>query len=207
MHAERADECRPNVFVNTPDILHESLQTGGPSMFAIRATLASTMSPTYGVYAGYELFEWEPVKPGSEEYKNSEKYSLRPRDFAAALNEGRSLEPYLTRINEIRRAHPALQQLRDIHFHHTDNDHVIAYSKTDVKSGDTVLVVCSLDPDNVQSANLALDMPSLGADWTDTLVVHDEIGGATFHWSQFAFVRLEPWRAVAHILTVTRPSA
>ena len=80
-------------------------------------------------------------------------------------------------------------------------------SKTDVKSGDTVLVVCTLDPDNVQSTNLALDMPSLGADWTDTLVVHDEIGGATFHWGQFAFVRLEPWRAVAHILTVTRPSA
>ena len=147
MHAERADECRPNLFVNTPDILHESLQTGGPSMFAIRATLAATMSPTYGVYAGFELYEWEPVKPGSEEYRNSEKYALRPRDFAGALNEGRSLEPYLTRLNEIRRAHPALQQLRDIHFHHTDNDQVIAYSKTDVKTGDTVLVVCTLDPD------------------------------------------------------------
>jgi starch synthase (maltosyl-transferring) len=206
MHAERADECRPNLFVNTPDILHESLQTGGPSMFAIRATLAATMSPTYGVYAGFELYEWEPVKPGSEEYKNSEKYALRPRDFAGALNEGRSLEPYLTRINEIRRAHPALQQLRDIHFHHTDNDQVIAYSKTDVKTGDTVLVVCTLDPDNVQTANLALDMPSLGADWNDSLVVHDEISGATFQWGQFAFARLEPWRAVAHILTVTRPT-
>src|SRR5689334_11692118 len=205
MHAERCDEARPNLFVNTPDILHESLQTGGPSMFAIRATLASTMSPTYGVYAGYELFEWEPVKPGSEEYKNSEKYVLRPRDYAAALNEGRSLEPYLTRLNEVRRAHPALQQLRDIHFHHTDNDQVIAWSKTDVKSGDTVLVVCTLDPTNVQTANLALDMPSLGADWSDTLSVHDEVSGDTFDWGQFAFARLEPWRAVAHILTVTRP--
>src|SRR5688500_15211815 len=80
MHAERADECRPNLFVNTPDILHESLQTGGPSMFAIRATLAATMSPTYGVYAGFELYEWEPVKPGSEEYKNFEQYALRPPD-------------------------------------------------------------------------------------------------------------------------------
>ena len=114
------------------------------------------------MYAGFELYEWEPVKPGSEEYKNSEKYALRPRDFAGALNEGRSLEPYLTRLNEIRRAHPALQQLRDIHFHHTDNDQVIAYSKTDVKTGDTVLVVCTLDPDNAQTANLALDMPALG---------------------------------------------
>ena len=177
MHAERADECRPNVFVNTPDILHESLQTGGPSMFAIRATLAATMFPTWGVYSGFELFEGESARPGSEEYRNSEKYELRPRDFAAALNEGRSLEPYLARLNEIRRAHPALQQLRDIHFHHTDNDQVIAWSKTDVKSGDTVLVVCTLDPTNVQTANLALDMPSLGADWGDTLLVHDEVGG------------------------------
>jgi starch synthase (maltosyl-transferring) len=206
MHAERADECRPNLFVNTPDILHESLQTGGPAIFSIRATLAATMSPTYGVYSGFELFEWEPAKPGSEEYKDSEKYRVRPRDFTAALNEGRSLEPYLARLNEVRRAHPSLQQLRDIHFHHTDNDQVIAYSKTDVATGDTVLVVCTLDPQNPQSANLALDMPSLGADWADTLVVHDEVSGGTFHWGQFCFVRLEPWRAVAHILDVARPS-
>ena len=146
-------------------------------MFAIRATLAATLSPTWGVYSGFELYEWEPVKPGSEEYLNSEKYELRPRDFAGALNEGRSLEPYLTRLNEIRRAHPALQQLRDIHFHHIDNDQIIAYSKTDSATGDTVLVVCTLDPYNVQTANLALDMPALGADWNDTLVVHDEVGG------------------------------
>jgi starch synthase (maltosyl-transferring) len=206
MHAERADECRPNVFVNTPDILHESLQTGGPSMFAIRATLAATMFPTWGVYSGFELFEGESARPGSEEYRNSEKYELRPRDFSAALNEGRSLEPYLARLNEIRRAHPALQQLRDIHFHHTDNDQVVAWSKTDVKSGDTVLVVCTLDPTDVQTANLSLDMPSLGADWGDTLLVHDEVGGDTFHWGEFTFARLEPWRAVAHVLSVTRSS-
>ncbi|HEX8520583.1 MAG TPA: alpha-1,4-glucan--maltose-1-phosphate maltosyltransferase [Pseudonocardia sp.] len=206
LHAERADECRPNLFVNTPDILHESLQTGGPAMFAIRATLAATMSPTWGVYSGFELYEHEPARPGSEEYANSEKYALRPRDFAAALNEGRSLEPYLTRLNEIRRAHPALQQLRDLHFHHTDSDHVLAWSKTDVRSGDTVLVVCTLDPREARSANVALDMPALGADWNDTLVVHDEISGGTFHWGQFAFVALEPWRAVAHVLKVTRPT-
>src|SRR5919107_6434443 len=159
-------------------------------MFAIRATLAATMAPTWGVYAGFELFEGESARPGSEEYQNSEKYQLRPRDFAGALNEGRSLEPYITRLNELRRAHPALQQLRDIHFHHTDNDQVIAYSKTDVKSGDTVLVVCTLDPDNVQSANLALDMPSLGAGWSDTLVVHDEVSGGGLPWGPFAFVWL-----------------
>jgi hypothetical protein len=87
-----ADHMRPNFWPNTPDILHESLQTGGPSMFAIRATLAATMFPTWGVYSGFELFEGESARPGSEEYRNSEKYELRPRDFAAALNEGRSLE-------------------------------------------------------------------------------------------------------------------
>ena len=176
-------------------------------MFAIRATLASTMSPTWGVYAGFELYEWEPAKPGSEEYHDSEKYSLRPRDFATALNEGRSLEPYLTRLNELRRAHPALQQLRDIAFHHTNSDQVIAYSKTDPASGDTVMVVCTLDPHQPQSANLSLDMPALGADWADPLVMHDEISGATFHWGQFSYVRLEPSRAVAHIMRVERPRA
>ncbi len=88
MHAERCDEARPNLFVNTPDILHESLQTGGPGMFAIRATLAATMGPTWGVYSGFELFESEPVRPGSEEYLNSEKYELRPRDYATRAQRG-----------------------------------------------------------------------------------------------------------------------
>jgi len=83
-------------------------------MFAIRATLAATMAPTWGVYSGFELYECQPAKPGSEEYLNSEKYELRPRDFSAAAATGNSLEAYLTRLNEIRRAHRALQQLRDI---------------------------------------------------------------------------------------------
>ena len=205
MHAERADEARPNLFVNTPDILHESLQTGGPAMFAIRATLASTMSPTWGVYSGYELYEWEPVRPGSEEYLNSEKYELRPRDFAAAAAAGNSLEPYLTRLNEIRRAHPALQQLRNIAFHHVDNDSLIAYSKTDPASGDTVLVVCTLDPHAAQEGNTSLDLPALGLDWGAEFDVHDEVSGDTYRWGQFNYVRLDPWRHVAHILHVARP--
>ena len=162
MHAERADECRPNFFVNTPDILHESLQTGGPAMFAIRATLASTLAPTWGVYSGFELFETQPVRPGSEEYLDSEKYQLRPRDFGAAWAGGRSLEPYITRLNELRRAHPALQQLRDIHFHHTDNDLLIAYSKTDPhRRHGAGHVHAGLVPPTDRH-NLALDMPALG---------------------------------------------
>jgi starch synthase (maltosyl-transferring) len=207
MHAERADECRPNFFVNTPDILHESLQAGGPAMFAIRATLASTLSPTWGVYSGFELFESEPVRPGSEEYLNSEKYELRPRDFATAINRGRSLEPYLGRLNEIRRAHPALQQLRDLHFHQVDNDAIIAYSKTDPNTGDTVLVVCSLDSRAAQEGTTTLDMPALRADWDDRLTVHDEITGETYEWGQYNYVRLEPWKNVAHIFRVERSAA
>jgi starch synthase (maltosyl-transferring) len=92
--AEHADYARPNLFVNTPDILHASLQHGGPGMFAIRAVLASTMSSPWGVYSGYELFEHRPVREGSEEYLNSEKYELRPRDLVAALADGESLEPF-----------------------------------------------------------------------------------------------------------------
>jgi starch synthase (maltosyl-transferring) len=204
MHAHHADECRPNLFVNTPDILHESLQHGGPAMFAIRATLAATMSPTWGVYSGFELFESQPVKPGSEEYMNSEKYELRPRDFAAAAAAGRSLEPYLTRLNEIRRAHPALQQLRDIHFHRVDNDALIAYSRTDPVTGDTVLVVCTLDSFHPQQGITSLDMPRLGLDWQDRFTVHDEVTGESYDWGEHNFVRLEPWHHVAHIFRVER---
>ncbi|MGD9985228.1 alpha-1,4-glucan--maltose-1-phosphate maltosyltransferase [Pseudonocardia sp.] len=204
MHAERADEARPNLFVNTPDILHESLQTGGPAMFAIRATLAATMAPTWGMYAGFELYEGEPVKPGSEEYKDSEKYELRPRDFQAALNRGESLEPYVTRLNEIRRAHPALQQLRDITFHEVDNDAIIAYSRTDPASGDTVLVVCTLDSHATRIGTTSLDMPALGAGWDDKVTVVDEVTGDSYEWGQFNYVRLDPWEHVAHIFRVVR---
>ena len=202
MHAERCDEARPNLFVNTPDILHESLQHGGRAIFAIRAALASTMAPTWGVYSGFELYEGEAVKPGSEEYMNSEKYELRPRDFAADVAAGNSLEPYITRLNEIRRVHPALQQLRNIAFHHCDNDQIIVYSKTDPATGDTVLVVINLDPWNAQVGNTALDLPALGFNWGDTFTVHDEITGGTWQWGQFNYVALQPWDHVAHIFAV-----
>ena len=204
MHAERADECRPNLFVNTPDILPEHLQTGGRGMFAIRATLAATMAPTWGVYSGFELYEGEAVKPGSEEYLNSEKYELRPRDFAAQAATNNSLEPYITRLNEIRRAHPALQQLRNISFHHVDNDAIIAYSKHDTTTGDTLLVICTLDPHHAQAGTTALDMPELGIGWNDRVSVYDEVSGETWDWGQFNFVQLEPWNHVAHILRIQR---
>ena len=202
--ASRADEVRPNFFVNTPDILHESLQHGGPGMFAIRAALAATLSPSWGVYSGFELFENTPVAPGSEEYLDSEKYQLRPRDFAAALAQGRSLEPWIARLNAIRRAHPALQQLRILRFHHVDHESLLAYSKTDPATGDTVLCVVTLEPYTTVSGTVRLDLPTLGMGWEDRFLAHDEISGETYDWGQANYVQLEPWRTVAHVLCVRR---
>ncbi|HEX6402917.1 MAG TPA: alpha-1,4-glucan--maltose-1-phosphate maltosyltransferase [Pseudonocardiaceae bacterium] len=198
--ASRVDECRPNFFVNTPDILHASLQHGGPGMFAIRAALAATLSPSWGVYSGFELFEHLPVAPGSEEYLNSEKYQLRPRDFAGALAAGRSLEPWIGRLNAIRHAHPALQQLRTLRFHVADNDLLLAYSKIDPASGDTVICVVTLDPFTTVSGTVSLDLPALGMGWSDRFDVYDEVSGETYRWGAVNFVQLQPWRAVAHIL-------
>ncbi|MDQ3154382.1 MAG: alpha-1,4-glucan--maltose-1-phosphate maltosyltransferase [Actinomycetota bacterium] len=202
--AAKADEARPNLFVNTPDILHASLQHGGPAMFAIRAALAATLSPSWGVYAGFELFEHVALREGSEEYLDTEKFQLRPRDFAGALADGRSLEPWITRLNTVRREHPALQQLRTLRFHHTDTDALLAYSKTDPGTGDTVICVVTLDSFATAEGTVRLDLPALGLDWGDRFAAHDAVTGETFDWGEANFVRLEPWRAVAHIL-VLRP--
>ena len=204
MHRDRIDEARPNCFVNTPDILHESLQVGGPGMFAIRATLAATLAPSWGVYAGFELFEWQPVRSGSEEYLDSEKYQLRPRDFDRALAEGRSLQPWITRLNEIRRAHPALRQLRTLRFHDVDNDALLAWSKTDPITGDAVLCVVTLNPFGAEEGTLRLDMEALGLDPFARFGAFDEVSGQVFDWGQANYVRLEPWRDVAHVISVQR---
>ncbi|MCX4092004.1 alpha-1,4-glucan--maltose-1-phosphate maltosyltransferase [Nocardia sp. alder85J] len=200
--AAKADEARPNLFVNTPDILHESLQHGGPGMFAIRAVLAATLAPSWGVYSGFELFEHQAVRPGSEEYLDSEKYQLRPRRFTEAAAHGESLEPWLTRLNEIRRAHPALQQLRCIAFHETGNDALLAYSKVCPASGDAVLVVVNLNPYGTEEGMVSLDLPAIGREWHDHPVVHDEVTGEEYHWAQSNYVRLDPAHAVSHIFAL-----
>jgi starch synthase (maltosyl-transferring) len=205
--AEHADYARPNLFVNTPDILHESLQHGGPGMFAIRAVLASTMSSAWGVYSGYELFEHRPVREGSEEYLHSEKYELRPRDFEAALADGESLEPFLTRLNEIRRVHPALHELRTIKFHHPDNEAILAYSKFDPVTGDQVLVVVTLNAFGPEETTLWLDMSALGMEPYDRFWVRDEITGDEYQWGQSNYVRLDPAKAVAHVLNMPQVPA
>ncbi|MEV7507926.1 alpha-1,4-glucan--maltose-1-phosphate maltosyltransferase [Streptomyces sp. NPDC090085] len=199
-----ASVMRPNFFVNTPDILHEYLQRGGRPAFEVRAVLAATLSPTWGVYAGYELCENTPVREGSEEYLDSEKYELRPRDWAAADREGRTIAPLITTLNRLRRHNPALQQLRDVHFHSTDNEQVIAYSKH--AGANSVLVVVNLDPHHTQEATVSLDMPVLGLDWHGSLAVRDELTGETYHWGRANYVRLEPGRTPAHVLAALRPS-
>ena len=196
---------RPNFFVNTPDILHAFLQYGGPAAFKIRAALAATGSPSWGVYAGYELFEHVAVKPGSEEYLDSEKYQIRIRDWDAAESEGRSLAPYLTMLNRVRREHPALQQLRDLTVHGTDDDHVLCFSKQarrDDGSTDTVIAVINLDPHGTRETMVHLDLPALGLDWGDSLAVHDEVTDQTWSWSEHNYVRLDPHVEPAHVLTV-----
>lgn len=202
-----ADISRPNLFVNTPDILHESLQKGGPAMFALRATLAATMSPLWGVYSGYELYEHEPVHEGSEEYLDSEKYQLRPRDFEAALARGESLEPYITMLNRIRRENPALQQLRNLHFHDISNDQLIAYSKVDAITGNAVLVVVNLDPYYTQDGILRLNLSEIGINPGESFEVTDQITGATYTWGAENYVRLAPQQNVAHIFVLPNISS
>jgi starch synthase (maltosyl-transferring) len=193
---------RPNFFVNTPDILHAFLQYGGPAAFKIRATLAAMGSPSWGVYAGYELFEHVAVRPGSEEYLDSEKYQLRPRDWKAAERDGKTLAPYLTRLNEIRRAHPALQLLRNLTVHTSEDDHTLVFSKQhdDGVHLDTVIVVINLDPHGVRETMVHLDLAALGL--PESFVVHDEITGEDWTWGRDNYVRLDPGTESAHVLTV-----
>ncbi|MFJ8312067.1 MULTISPECIES: alpha-1,4-glucan--maltose-1-phosphate maltosyltransferase [unclassified Streptomyces] len=200
--ADGAHFLRPNLFVNTPDILHATLQHGGPAMFALRAALAATLSPTWGMYSGYELYEHRPVRHGTEEYLDSEKYQLRPRDFAAAEAQGRSLAPWITRLNRIRRAHPALQQLRQVRFLEVDNDALLAYTKTDPASGETVLCIVSLSPHALEEGTVH-DAPAAFGLAPDTrLILRDEISGDLAEWSDAKHVTIDPRAAVAQILSV-----
>ncbi len=204
LSSETVAYFRPNMFVNTPDILHAFLQYGGPPAFRIRAVLAAMLSPTWGVYAGYELCEHVALRPGSEEYLDSEKYQLRPRDWSAAEAEGRSLAPYLTVLNRLRREHPALHQLRNLTFHHADDDAIIVFSKrrTTADGEDTVIVVVNLDPHAARQTTVHLDMPALGLDWSDSFAVSDELSGETWRWGEHNYVRLDPFVEPAHVLVV-----
>jgi starch synthase (maltosyl-transferring) len=194
-----ADYMRPNFFVNTQDILHAYLQYGGPPAFKVRAVLAATLSPTWGVYSGYELCERTPLRAGSEEYLDSEKYQYRPRDWS---RPEQTLAPYITALNRLRREHRSLQRLRNLRLHSADSNSVMTYSKRD--GDDTVLVVVNLDPHTTREATVHLDLPALGRDWGDHFAVHDEVTGTDYVWGRRNYVRLDPQVEPAHIFTLPR---
>jgi starch synthase (maltosyl-transferring) len=208
---ETADFMRPNLFVNTPDILTEYLQFGGPAAFTVRATIAATAAPSWGVYAGFELFE-SVARPGAEEAIDNEKYEYKPRDFAAAEQEGRSLALYLGILNGIRRAHPALGQLRNIRFHASEDDSVLVYSKhlegrfTPTGLDDTVIVIANVDPHSVRETTVHLDLAAMGLAPGIRFEVEDLVTGDRWDWGDANYVRLDAFTRPAHILHVVRSS-
>ena len=193
---------RPNFWVNTPDINPFHLQAGNPAMFALRAVLAATLTPSWGMYAGYEIYEHRPFKEGGEEYLDSEKYEIKVRDWDGATKKGLTLAPFITQLNAIRASNPALQRLRNLVFHNTESDAIIAYSK---REGDNlILVVVNLDPSFVQGTIVHWDMKALGIT-SDVFSVKDLLDGKKFEWSEHQYVQLDPTRPVgkvAHIVQV-----
>ncbi|MGH2840202.1 MAG: alpha-1,4-glucan--maltose-1-phosphate maltosyltransferase [Solirubrobacteraceae bacterium] len=186
------DYYRPNFFVNTPDILTEELQHGGPPKFASRLMLGATLSPTYGIYSGFENFERVPVRAGSEEYEHSEKYEIKERSLNGPLLA------LVSRINAIRRDNPALQHLDNIRFLETENDALIAYAK---RHGDnTIICVVTLDPVTAQEGIVVVPF-ELGL--PPVFTVSDLLSGESFDWRMGRnYVRLDPYR-VAHLLRVS----
>jgi starch synthase (maltosyl-transferring) len=211
LSGDAAAYMRPSFWPTTHDILTPYMQFGGPAAWKVRAMLAATLVPTYGIYTGYELME-HVARPGAEEQIDNEKYEFKDRRWAdyepGGAHEGRSLAGYLTRINEIRRAHPALHRLRNIHFHHVDDENFLAFSKrrrladgTD----DVVLVVANLDPHSTRATTLRLDMGALGLEPGDTFLAHDLVTDEEWTWQRDVYVRLGPEVEPVHVVGVRRP--
>jgi starch synthase (maltosyl-transferring) len=202
-HGPKADYMRPNFWPNTPDILSGPLRNGPPAAFRLRFVLAATMVPSYGMYSGYELCENQPASPANEEYLHSEKYEIKRRDWSRAD----SLAPFISLVNDIRRRHPAFAELRNIRFHYTHNDNLIAYSKVSTDRSDVVLVVVNLDPYHAQEDTLWLLLDELGLPADRPYEAYDELTGDRYTWQGAApYVRLDPARQPAHILHL-RPLA
>ena len=187
---------------NTPDILPETLQAGLRSIFCARLVLAATLSSNYGIYGpAYELMESTPREPGSEEYRDSEKYQLRHWD----LDRPDSLWPLIARINRIRRDNVALQSDQTLSFVRTDNDQLIAYFKHDETVQDIILTVVNLDAHNVQSGWLDLDLKRLGLDPQAPYQVHDLLSDQRYRWrGGHNFIALDPQRMPAHVFRIRR---
>nr|WP_314841883.1 maltotransferase domain-containing protein [uncultured Microbacterium sp.] len=204
---ETSDYMRPNLFVNTHDILTEYLQYGGRAAYRIRACIGATAAPVYGVYAGYELFE-NVARPGSEENIDNEKYEFKFRDWEGAEAAGDSLAPLLRRLNSIRREHPALRQLRNLSVHWSDDDAILVYSKhldgafTENGSPDTIIVVANVDPHSVRETTIHLDTTVWGVSPGETFEVEDLLTGDVWTWADHNYVRLDAFAEPVHILKV-----
>mgnify|MGYP000645622174 FL=1 len=202
---------RPNFFVNTPDILTEFLQYGGPPAFKIRATLAATASPIWGVYAGFELYE-HVARPGAEEYIDNEKFEYKDRDWDAAAESGRTLAPYLTRLNTIRRAHPALGDLQNLTVHESTDNATVVYSKHKTLpdgTKDTLIIVVNVDPHGIRESTVTLDLAALELDpenltHNGRFMVDDLLTGESWEWGEYNYVRLDAHVEPAHILSIRR---
>ncbi|MFN7918197.1 MAG: alpha-1,4-glucan--maltose-1-phosphate maltosyltransferase [Vicinamibacterales bacterium] len=194
------DYFRPNVFANTPDILHEYLQHGGRPAFEARLVLAATLAATYGIYSGFELIEHDAVRPGSEEYLDSEKYQVRVRDWTAPGN----IRDLVRTLNTIRRVHPALQSNDTLRFCRTDNDQLIAYTKVSADGSDVVLTVVNLDPHHMQHGHVEVPLALIAAGDQDAFTAHDLLTGTTFTWRGARnYVRLDPGLRQAHVMQLT----
>ncbi|MEO8905457.1 MAG: alpha-1,4-glucan--maltose-1-phosphate maltosyltransferase [Polyangiaceae bacterium] len=196
---EMADYYRPNFFANTPDILHEFLQTGGRPAFRLRLLLAATLSPTYGIYSGYELCEHLPVHPGSEEYLDSEKYEIRVRDWNAPGN----IKQDISRLNRIRREQPALHELTNLSFLNTDYDAILAYKKS--AYGNDLIIIVNLDPHAMHETMVEVPIEELGIGPNEPYEMADLLTGARYTWRGAKnYVRLDPTERVGHVFKMSR---
>jgi starch synthase (maltosyl-transferring) len=189
------DFFRPNLWPNTPDILHAALQNGGRPAFMQRLILAATLGANYGIYGpAYELGENIPAKPGSEEYLNSEKYEIRQWDRSAST----SLAPLITKLNQIRRDNPALQSDGSLHFHHVDNSNIICYSKA--SGANRILVAINLDPTQEQAGWIDLDLKRLAIPHNENFEIEDLLTGVRYQWHDRSnYVALRPDVMPAHV--------
>jgi starch synthase (maltosyl-transferring) len=201
---ELREYMRPNFFANTPDILHEYLQHGGRAAFEVRLVLAATLAASYGIYSGYELCENVPVRRGSEEYLDSEKYQIKVRDWNAPGN----IKELIARVNQIRREYRALQFNDGLRFHATDNPALLWFSKSAPPSASAhveprVLVVANTDPHHLQHGWLEVPLAELGLTPASTYVVEDLLDGTRYTWrGAWNYVRLDPAVRMAHIFRI-----
>jgi starch synthase (maltosyl-transferring) len=193
---------RPNLWPNTPDILTEYLQVGGRPAFVVRLVLAATLGASYGIYGpAFELCENRPLRPGTEEYRDSEKYQIRSWNLA----DPQSLRELITRVNRIRREHPALQADRGLRFHPVDNEQLLAYSKRTATHDDIILTVVNLDPHLVQRGWLSFPPEEAGLASDESYQVHDLLSDARYIWSGTRhYVELTPQVTPAHIFRIRR---